>query len=1031
MAGTGSAFERSGGGSGLTFEVLGRPRVCRDGAALELGTPKQRVVLAALLLNPHRPLSTAQLVESIWWHPPSAAVPNVRLYLAGLRRALHLPGESESRLRTERAGGYRLRIEPGELDVHRLATLTDAGDQALRDGRLPVAAEQLGRALRLWRGRTLDGMTYGPAIEANVRALDEARLRVAEKWARIQLDLGRPEETVPELRALVAENPVRERLWMRLITALHQAGEPGAALAAYAELRKVLATELGVEPAPDLRVLHQRILRSEAQGHTGYDERPLRATPAGGARGRAPAVSRPRQLPGARGELHGRDRELAQLRRLLAEVVDRGPVVVTIDGVAGVGKSALAVAAAAAAPGFPDGQLYVDLQGATPGLEPLRPVDVLGRFLRALGVPAARVPDEEAEAAALFRSTVARRRVVVVLDNAVSPAQVRSLLPGGRGCAAVVTSRRGLPEMAVADRIRLATLPPDASVAVLRQFAGPDRVAADADAARRLAELCGHLPLALQVAGARLAARPDWPVAHLADRLAAARRRLDELAVGDIAVRSSIELTYKSLDPTGLRAFRRLGLLPARDFSAWALAALLGVPLTEGERVLEALVTARLVEPVAAPGPGGLPGTYRMHDLIRLFAADQVAVTDQPRVRAAAVRRLVGTAVALTEQADTRLGADFLGSPQRRVARWSLPQADLRRLTDEPAPWFEREHRFLAAVVDSALAAGATALAGELAAAMTALLQVGGHFELWRQVQQRALSAANRADDRRTAARLHRGLGELDTIQDRYAEAVAHFRAARLVCGGAAAAPETAHDAAVAAGLGYLHRLRGQYASARREFVRARELAEAAGNEHGSVYATSGIGVVNLEQGRLAEATDCFNECLRVSRRIEYLPGVAQALRSLGQVQRAGHRYHAAAVYFGHALAISERLGDRASAAHAACWLGEARFRQGRHHESRWILARCLHRHRQFANRWGEAATLRTLAEAQLAVGRPRAAAGRATAAVRIWRDIGSPYWLAHGLETLGDALDALGRRDVADRQRAEAARLREGLRDG
>ncbi|MGW1060631.1 BTAD domain-containing putative transcriptional regulator [Micromonospora rubida] len=998
-----------------------------------MGTPKQRVVLAALLLNQHRPLTTAQLVETIWWHPPSAAVANVRLYLAGLRRVLHLPGEPESRLRTERAGGYRLRIHPGELDVHRLATLTDAGDRALRDGRLPVAADQLGRALRLWRGRTLDGMTYGPALEANVRALDEARLRVAEKWARTHLDLGRPEETVAELRALVAEHPIRERLWMRLIVALHQAGEPGAALAAYAELREVLATELGVEPSPDLRVLHQRILRSEARGHTGNDDGPLRVPPASGARGRAHTVSRPRQLPGSRGELHGRDRELARLLQLLGDVADGGPVVVTIDGVAGVGKSALAVAAAAAAPGFPDGQLYVDLQGAAPGLEPLRPVDVLGRFLRALGVPAARVPDEEAEAAALFRSTVARRRVVVVLDNAVSPAQVRSLLPGGRGCAAVVTSRQGLPEMAVAGRIRLATLAPDASVAVLRQFAGADRVAADADAARRLAKLCGHLPLALQVAGARLAARPDWPIAHLADRLAAARRRLDELAVGDIAVRSSIELTYKGLDLTGRRAFRRLGLLPARDFSAWALAALLGVPLTEGERVLEALVTVQLVEPVAAPGPGGLPGTYRMHDLIRLFAADQVAASDQPRVRAAAVRRLVGTAVALTEQADTRLGADFLGSARQRVTRWSLPQPDLRRLTDEPAVWFEREHRFLAAVVDRAVAVGATALAGDLAAAMTALLQVGGHFEVWRQVQQRALSAAERASDRRTAAKLHRGLGELDTIQDRYAEAVAHFRAARPTpggSGGVATAPEIAHDAAVAAGLGYLHRLRGQYACAWREFVRARELAETAGNQHGLVYATSGIGVVNLEQGRLAAATDCFEECLRISRRIEYLPGVAQALRCLGQVERAGRRYDAAAGYFGHALAISEQLGDRASAAHAACWLGEAWFRQGRHAESRWILARCLHKHRQFANRWGEAATLRTLAEAQLAVGRPRAAAGRATAAVRIWRDIGSPYWLANGLETLGDVLDALGRRDVADRQREEAARLRESLRD-
>lgn len=1006
----------------MEFRILGRPDVYHNGQRLDIGAPKQRVVLAALLLGTDQTLSTDRLVESVWWHPPAAAGANLRGYLAGLRRALRVPGERESRLRTVRGGGYQLTVLPGELDLDRFQELADQGGQALRAGRMPEAAERLEQALRLWRGRALDGVVCGPALQAKAAWLDERRLTVAEQWAQVQLGLGRPENVVTELRGLVTEHPLRERLWAYLMLALTRAGRPGEALAAYADLRAVLARELGTDPGPELRQLYQRILHgpdrvAEHDGsRTGADR-----VEAGAARtsGRhEPAAGSPRQLPAGTNAFCGRTGELNLLHQLLSGAASRrGPVVVAIDGLAGVGKSALAVAAARASmDGFPDGQLYVDLQGASPGLRPLPPVEVLGRFLRTLGVRPSAVPDEEAEAAAMFRSMVAQRRILVVLDDAASVAQVRPLLPAGPGCAAVVTSRDVLLGLSEAVRVPLGVLTGSDAITLLGRLVGPERVAEDPGAALRIATLCGHLPLALRVAAARLVARPGLPLAALADRLEVAQHRLDELAVADLAVRSSLDLTYRGLGAATRSAFSRLGLLRLRDFPSWALAALLDVPLTQAERLLDDLVAASLVEPA-----GG--SRYRLHDLVRLYAQEQAA--EEPgHARTAALRRLVGAALALAERADARLSADFLGVSRHRLARWSLPQAELDRLTAEPMAWFEREHAFLVAVVDDGLDLGVTDLAGCLAASLTTFFQISNRFEDWRRVQSRALAAAERAGDRRTALKLHRGLGELDTIQDRYADAIAHFEAARAT----STARDPEYEAAVAAGLGYLHRLRGEYEAALRDFGRARQLAARIDNLNGLVYATSGIGVVHLERGRLTEAAEHFAECLRLSRQAGYLPGEAQALRCLGHVARAGREYEVAAARLQAAKEISERLGDRLGAAHAGCWLGEMWVRQGRHAEARRLLARCLWTYRDFANAWGEAGTLWVLAVAQLAVGRPRPAYRRAEQAVAVWRRIGSPYWLATGLETLAEAYEALGDGASADRARREAEDLRHRL---
>ncbi|GAB3136386.1 BTAD domain-containing putative transcriptional regulator [Micromonospora sonneratiae] len=999
---------------GVEFRVLGRPEVSHAGERLDVGAPKQLTVLSALLLSTNTALSAERLVESVWWQPPSAAGSNLRGYLAGLRRVLHPPGERDSRLRTERAGGYRIVVRPGELDLDRFDDLAAQGERALRTGLLSTAADHLEQALRLWRGRTLDGVTYGPALQAMVTRVEERRLVVAEQWAQARLDLGQPEVVAVDLRSLVREHPLRERLWAHLILALYRSGRPGEALAAYAELRTVLAGELGVDPAPDLRRLHRQILRGEADVGGPTVES-------------APAVARPRQLPAGANALYGRATELTWLAQLLSGSRARpGPVVVAVDGVAGVGKSALALAAAnRSAAHFPDGQFYVDLQGATPGLAPLRSIDVLGRFLRTLGVRPANVPDDEAEAAALFRSLVAQRRVLVLLDDAVSLAQVRPLLPGGSGCAALVTSRETLTGLVEAVRVPLGLLTPPDAVALLGGLTDPNRVAAEPEAAARVATLCGYLPLALGIAGARLVARPGWPLAALADRLAAAQHRLDELAVAHLAVRSSIELTYRGLPQPVQTAFRRLGLLKARDFPSWALAALLNVPLPQAERLIDNLLTVRLLETTSG-APGQMTGEihYRFHDLVRLYAQEQVAEKDPVHVRTAAVRRLSGACLALAERAEDRLSADFLGLTRHRVARWSLPRPDVERITADPRAWFDQEHAFLVAAVEDGIDRGATGLAGCLAAALTTFFQVGNHFDDWRRVQTAALVAAERAGDRRTAMKLHRGLGELDTVQDRYDDAMEHFTAARA----ASTDRDPGHVAAINAGLGYLHRLRGEYNAALSRFTEARQLAEATGNHNGLVYAIGGIGAVQMERGQLTSAVECFEECLRLSQAAGYLPGAAQAWRCLGHVYRYRGDYDDAAIHFARAREISEGLGDRLGSAHAACWLGEMRVRQGRHVEGRRLLVQCLWIYRDFANEWGEAATLWALAVAQLAVGRPRVARHRAAQAVAMWRRLGSPYWLGTGLETLAEAYDLIDEPIAARQARQEANQLRQRL---
>ncbi|MFI8521787.1 ATP-binding protein [Streptomyces sp. NPDC085481] len=727
----------------------------------------------------------------------------------------------------------------------------------------------------------------------------------------------------------------------------------------------------------------------------------------------------PHLLPADLALFVGREDEVAEACRQLGEEGGPGPATLLVTGPAGVGKTALAVRAGhLLAARFPDGQLYVDLLGF--GDEPAEPFTVLGAFLRALGVRGGAVPPDLTSRIHLYRTLLAQRQTLVVLDNAADARQVNDLLPTGARCAAVVTSRTTLAELS-GRRLPLGVLDSATGLALLREMLGPARTAAEAGSAQSIVETCEGLPLAVWVAGARLAARPHWPLAKVARALADEQRKLDELAVGNIAVRASLELTYQAMAPTTRHALRLLALLPGPDFAAWALAALLDVNLSRAEAVLDDLVEVHLVE-IGPVGAGGF--RYRLHDLVRLLGRERANREVPPPARADALARLLSAGLHLADVAADTLSVDFQGLSQTELAAWKPSPADTSQLLADPLAWFHEERRFLIDVADQALDRSEVAQAAGLATALTTLFQVGGHFDDWERLQDRALKAALHTGDQRSAAKVHRCLGELTTILDRYPEALDHFEQALKLAQGHG----PAYRASATAGLAYVHRLLGQYSSAVRHFALAIELARSAGNVNCLVYAANGIGVIDLEQGRVEAAMDRFTQCLRESRAEGYRPGEAQALRCLGQSHRALGDHALAADCFRAAAAISEALGDRLGATHAVCWLGDVLVRQGAHREGRRLLARSLWTYREFGNLWGEAATLYALAEAQLAAGRPAQARRRAEAAVGLWRQIGSLTWLAVGLDTLARAHALGGDPAAATRAGDEATAARRAV---
>ncbi|MQY02998.1 AfsR/SARP family transcriptional regulator [Actinomadura macrotermitis] len=591
--------------------MLGRVEVADGARAVPLTAAKHQALLVSCLLDPGRVVSVHRLVDALWGERPPATAPAlVHTYVCAVRRALGAP----ERLLT-RSPGYVMEVGPQEVDVHRFAALAAEGRAAAERQDLAGAVEAMREALLLWRGPAFGGVGES-FLRAEATRLEEMRSAVQEERISIELRMGRGADLVPELVGLVARQPLRERPRGQLMTALYRAGRQAEALEVYREGRRVLNEELGLDPGVELQRLQAEILAGGPVRSPDGPPEPVRLT------GRRAA---PAELPPAVSDFVGRERETAALRRaLLGREAARVCVVV---GMPGCGKTALAVTAGhSVRADFPDGQLFVDLHGSRPGA-PADPSGVLRRLLGTLGIAGDAVPDDLEAGTALFRSVLADRRMLLVLDDAAGERQVRSLLPGHSGCAVLVTSRRLLAGLEGAGRFTIGPLDARSGARLLAETAGGSRAEADPESAARIVELCGGLPLALRAVGARLGVHPGRSLAMMVRRLSDEDRRLDELAVGDLAVRASLESSYRCLSPGERKALRGIGRLGVRPFRVSALAAHLNVPESTAEELAERLAEAQLLE--IQVDESGRP-RYRCHELLRLYARERTDFEDKP-----------------------------------------------------------------------------------------------------------------------------------------------------------------------------------------------------------------------------------------------------------------------------------------------------------------------------------------------------------------------------------------------------------------
>ncbi|WP_051386195.1 AfsR/SARP family transcriptional regulator [Actinokineospora inagensis] len=660
-----------------------------DGRPVDLGGAKPKAVLAALLSQPRQVVPTERLIELVWdGSPPASATALVHTYVASVRRAVAAAGRAGAL--TTKSPGYLLDVDPTDSDLESFENHLYAARHAERQVEHDTAVGLYEQALRLWRGQAFGGVEASFARSRSAHLTGE-RLSAEEGRARCQLRQGRAAEVAAHLRRLVHANPLREQSRALLMRALFESGRPEDALAVYRDGRARLVAELGVQPGSELRTLHNQILDG-----TLRPVDPTRRVSLG-HESRCPV---PRHLPPDISDFTGRDDQLSTIMAV-SEADAAGSPTVVISGVAGAGKSALAVHAAhRLCPRYPDGQLFADLRGAErdPGA-----FEVLGRFLTALGVATTALPDDTDERVELFRRRVDEKRLLIVLDNAHDERQVRALLPSGPSCLVIVTSRSRLTGLVGAVGVELGLLSTETSIRMLGRIVGSARVGAEPVAAETIAALCGGIPLAVRAAGAKLLARPHWPLRALAGRLADERRGLDG-SVGDLAVRSTLRLTYVELDDPHRHAFHLLALLDLPDFGSWPAAPLLEIPLDDAEDVVERLVDLRLVEVAGIDAIGRV--RYRFHSLVQVFGAELALRAEPADAVAAAVCRTLATWVALVES-----GARTLphATQSQHIMPGPLPctavELDPRLVAEterDPSGWFRSETSAVVRAVERA-----------------------------------------------------------------------------------------------------------------------------------------------------------------------------------------------------------------------------------------------------------------------------------------------------------------------------------------
>ena len=943
----------------MEFRILGPLEVVHDGKQVPVSAPREQILLAMLILEANRVVPVSRLIDAIWdGDPPETARRQVQICVSSLRRTL---GAAAGRtVIITRAPGYQLDVPDDAIDAARFDALAAAGRAAAAEGRPLEGISSLRAALGLWRGCAAAGIN-SPVAEIAATRMNEQRLMTLEACIELEISRGNHAEVISELAALAKEYPLREKLQAYQMIALYRSGRQADALAVFREVREVFMAELGIDPGEELMQLEKAILNKDPSlilVPRGMETPPEAPGP--------PLI--PRQLPADIRGFTGRREIIDQLCDSLVggEGSDcpPGTRVALLTGMSGVGKTALAVHVGHVVQDhFPDGQLFIQLSG-----DDGRPVavdEVLQQSLRAIGAAPGTIPGESPELTKAYRSLLATRRILVILDDAVSFPQVMEFLPGGQNCAVIVTSRRRMVNLMGARSFEVGVLSSDSAQEMLSSLIAGSQVKEAGDQGiAALAGLCGYLPLALRIVAAKLSEHPHWTVRRMADKLRDERNRLVELQAGSVGVEANISLTYKTLSPSAKTLFLRLALLGSSDFGSWVCAPLLEARPEEAEELLDELVASYLVE-VRHPGDGLV--RFQLHELVRAFTVNHLAIEQSRQEQDDALRRLLACWLFLVCHAHrTIYGGDFVAL-HGTAARWPLPGQVTDDLMRSPMTWFRAERRALLSAIGKAAASALDEICWDLTTTSVAFFEAESLFNDWWQTHELALEATRRAGNARGEAAVLCSLGELAYVRHQIPDAAASLTRAWEMFG----AIGDVHGRALASGhLAFLDRLQGRSENAIARYARAvgdlrhvgdkiaaahllcgmaqvyleREdygaaelllidsaaLCAGSGSSRVSTQIRFHVGEVHLGRGALESADDTFRSVLRQVRASDDRTGEAYALYGTGSVLARMGCYGAALAELKAALKLASDIGDRLVEGRTWLALGEVANATGR-----------------------------------------------------------------------------------------------------
>ncbi|MFF3936500.1 AfsR/SARP family transcriptional regulator [Streptomyces phaeofaciens] len=926
------------------FRLLGPLDVEIDGRTVVL-TGRQRALCAVLLLHANHVVSVDRLIQCLWDdRPPGAGAARVRALVAEVRRAL---GPSGQDLLTTRRPGYVMHAGPEDLDLLAFEDLIRDGSRAAAAADWPTARRCGEQALALWRGEPLSDLSEAAVREAELRRLGELHLAAREVLAEAEIETGRHREAIAELLRLTAAHPLRERPHALLMRALHRDGRSAEALELYTALRRRMVDELGMEPSDEIRALHQRLLRG--------GEPPPRPRPAA-----APARQVPRQLPPAPRRFVGRSGELARLDSCLHTAEPLALIV----GPAGVGKSALALHwAHRVADRFPDGQLFLDMRGFD-NAEPMTPQEALPLLLQGLGCAPRDIPLGAEAQTALYRTLLADRRVLVVLDDVADPAHVRRLLPASEGSLTLVTSRDKLSGLVTLDgayRVSCDVLDQAAALELISGAVGADAVAADPEAAARLVELCDHLPLALCVAGSWIGERPGSIRAYVRDL--ADRGRLARLHVEgeeSVAVRAALDLSYAALPENARHAFRTLGVLPGTGRSTAAAAAAAGLGEPETGDLLRLAQRVHLLRDVERGRPA-------WHDLVHEYARDRTAAEDTPEARTAAVTRVLDHYLQSVVNAASTAGLYVMrGRPD--PVHGSLPREF--GTAEEAYAWFDAEWDDIAAAIGHAAEHGPAPFVWWLVDALQDLFHHRRPLSDWMRLATLAREVAERGGDEKGQSAMLMSVGHARWRNGDLRGALTEYEAAEEL---ARRAGWLYGEAASLQGKGVTLKLLGEPLRALPCYDRALALYRTLGNvkneeimlinaaslnlalgrldaaeraadgalaligdvaHHNRAMALVNLALVRQRQARFAEASAALRTCFLVCRDSGSTYAEAVALETLGRVRADAGEDDRALLAYEDALAVSRRVENRNCQVDSLAGIAALKLRAGRTDEA-------------------------------------------------------------------------------------------------